>query len=86
MRQALRHIFKEIDHDKSMHVTLAELKEALSAKKLSSFMESMGRSALQSQSDGADGLRLRDWGVSGVAAVGKSPMARSSREKMFTIF
>lgn len=40
--QALRHIFKEIDHDKSMHVTLAELKEALSAKKLSSFMESMG--------------------------------------------
>ena len=40
--QALRHIFKEIDHDKSSHVTLAELQEALSAKKLSSFMESMG--------------------------------------------
>ena len=31
MRQALRHIFKEIDHDKSSHVTLAELQEALSA-------------------------------------------------------
>ncbi|CAJ1355201.1 unnamed protein product, partial [Effrenium voratum] len=40
--QALRHIFKEIDHDKSMQVTLAELQEALSAKKLSSFLESMG--------------------------------------------
>ncbi|CAE7202465.1 Cacna1c [Symbiodinium natans] len=40
--QALRHIFKEIDHDKSNLVTLAELQEALSAKKLSSFLESMG--------------------------------------------
>jgi len=40
--QALRHIFKEIDHDKSSLVTLAELQEALSAKKLSSFLESMG--------------------------------------------
>eukprot|EP00435_Cladocopium_sp_Y103_P043986 s173_g12.t1 len=40
--QALRHIFKEIDHDKSSHVTLGELQEALSAKKLSSFLESMG--------------------------------------------
>lgn len=40
--QALRHIFKEINHDKSSHVTLGELQEALSAKKLSSFLESMG--------------------------------------------
>ena len=42
--QALRNIFKEIDHDKSMQVTLMELQEALSAKKLSSFLESMGHS------------------------------------------
>ncbi|CAE7838483.1 unnamed protein product, partial [Symbiodinium sp. KB8] len=40
--EALKNTFSEIDHDNSNRVSLDELKQALTAKKLVHFMESLG--------------------------------------------
>lgn len=40
--EALRHVFGEIDRDRSNKVSIQELKDAMDTQKLSSFMESLG--------------------------------------------